>query len=162
MSTSCNTYSIRMIKITEWKDAMALCRSVFLEFESPLYEQEGTDNFIRFIEDETLYTVFLNGGYPVCAAFFQGVMIGVAAVRTGPHLSLLFVDGRFQRRGVGTALVNYMHEYLLGNDTGLGDEKMTVNASPVGVAFYLYMGFKPTDEQQLKDGILYTPMELWL
>ncbi len=51
MSTSGNTYSIRMIKITEWEDAMALCRSVFLEFESPLYEQEGTDNFIRFIED---------------------------------------------------------------------------------------------------------------
>ncbi len=162
MSGSEDTFSVRMIDRTEWKDAMALCRRVFLEFESPLYPKEGTENFIRFIEDETLYTVFLNGGYPVCAAFFAGRIIGVGAVRSGPHLSLLFVDSAFQRKGVGTALVNYLHEYLLSHETGLGDEKMTVNASPVGVDFYMYMGFKPTDEMQLKDGILYRPMEMYL
>ena len=157
-----HTYSVRMIKRTEWEDAMALCRSVFLEFESPLYSWEGTENFYRFTCDETLYRVFINGGYPVCAAFWGGRMIGVAAVRSGPHLSLLFVDKAFQRKGVGTALVNYMHEYLLSTHTGLGNEKMIVNASPVGVNFYKYMGFKATDKQQLKDGIVYTPMELWL
>ncbi len=162
MSSADEKFSVRMIARDEWEDAMALCRSVFLEFEAPLYVQEGTESFLRFIGDETLYTVFINGGYPVCAAFYAGKMIGVASLRSGPHLSLLFVDGRFQRKGVGTALVNYLHEYVLSTDTGLGNEKMTVNASPIGVKFYLYMGFTPTDVQLEKDGILYTPMELWL
>jgi len=162
MSEANDTFSVRMIGRNEWEDAMALCRSVFLEFEAPLYVKEGTESFLRFISDQTLHTVFINGGYPVCAAYYAGKMIGVAAVRSGPHLSLLFVDGRFQRKGVGTALVNYMREYLLSVNTGLGNEKMTVNASPVGLKFYLYMGFTPTDVELEKDGILYTPMELWL
>ncbi len=157
-----DSYSVRMIKKDEWKDAMALCWSVFLECESQLYSREGQDNFLRFLRDETLHRVFVNGGFPVCAAFFEGKMIGVAAVRSGPHLSLLFVDRKFQRMGVATSLLKYMIDYLCGTYTGLGDEKMTVNSSPVGIEFYHYMGFKDTDKQQLKDGILYTPMELWL
>ncbi len=159
---SSDSYSVRMIKRDEWEDAMALCWSVFLECESHLYCKEGQDNFLRFLNDKTLYRVFLNGGYPVCAAFFEGRIIGVAAVRSGPHLSLLFVDSAFQRRGVATALLSFMIDYLKGIHTGLGDERMTVNSSPVGIEFYHARGFKDTDVQQLKDGILYTPMELWL
>ncbi|MBR5375875.1 MAG: GNAT family N-acetyltransferase [Lachnospiraceae bacterium] len=151
-----------MIERNEWEDAMALCWSVFLECEGDLYSIEGQENFKRFLEDETLYTVFINGGFPVCAAFFGKRIIGVAAVRSGPHLSLLFVDSNFQRRGVATAMLGYMIEYLLSRRTGLGDEKMTVNASPVGIGFYHRRGFKDTGPEQTKDGILYTPMELVL
>ncbi|MCR5650742.1 MAG: GNAT family N-acetyltransferase [Lachnospiraceae bacterium] len=155
-------YCVRMIDRNEWEDAMALCWSVFLECEGHLYEIEGQENFRRFLDDETLYTVFLNGGFPVCAAFFGEKMIGVAACRSGPHLSLLFVDRTFQGRGVGTALLGYMIEYLLSRHTGLGDEMMTVNSSPVGVEFYHRRGFKDTGPQQIKDGILFTPMEMML
>ncbi len=155
-------YCVRMIERNEWEDAMALCWSVFLECEGHLYNMEGQENFKRFLDDETLYRVFLNGGYPVCAAFFGEKIIGVAAVRSGPHLSLLFVDPAFQRRGVATSLLGYMIEYLLSRHTGLGDEKMTVNSSPVGIGFYHRRGFKDTGPEQIKDGILYTPMELML
>ncbi len=166
-------YYIRMIDRNEWKDAMALCWRVFLEFEADLYPPEGSQNFHQFVTDDLLYQAYLNGGYPVCAAFLRrpesdplhpcgDEMIGVAAIRSGPHLSLLFVEGLYQGRGVGRALVNYMREYLLKNYTGLGDQKMTVNASPVGLGFYRHLGFKDTGEEQTKDGILYTPMEFWM
>ena len=70
---------------------MALCWRVFCEFESGITCREGMESFSRFINDDTLYTVFLNGGFPVIAAYHDDVMVGVAAVRSGPHLSLLDV-----------------------------------------------------------------------
>ena len=153
-------FSVRMIRRSEWKDAMALCWRVFLEFESDLYPKEGTRSFYRFVSDERLYTVWMNGGYPVCAAFTGDAMIGVAAVRNGCHLSLLFVEGFFQGKGVGRALVSYMQDYVLKTNDGPGYEKMTVNASPVAIGFYHHLGFRDTAPQQAKEGILYTPMEV--
>ena len=149
-----------MIRQDEWKDAMALCWRVFLEFEGDLYAEEGKTSFYRFINDEHLYLAFRNGGYPVCAAFFGNTMIGVAAVRSGPHLSLLFVEGFFQGSGVGRTLIEYMNNYLSTQIPGLKSMKLTVNASPVAVGFYEHLGFVSTDSQKQKDGILYTPMEI--
>ena len=38
-------------------------------------------------------------------------------------------------------------------------EEMTVNSSPYAVPAYQKLGFEATEAQQLKDGIIYTPMK---
>lgn len=155
-------FNVRFISREEYRPAMALCWRVFCEFESGLIGREGMESFSRFINDETLYTVFLNGGFPVIAAFDGNAMIGVAAVRMGPHLSLLFVEGCYQQMGVGRALIDYMHGWLLTTRSWLGGAKLTVNASVVGEGFYHRLGFRDTGPRTKKDGIDYTPMELEL
>ena len=158
------TFSVRFIKREEFRIAMALCWRVFCRFEADIYGDEGARSFSNFINDERLYQVHLAGGFPVAAAYDGGVMIGVAAVRSGPHLSLLFVDEAYQRRGVGRALLDYMRDWLVSHDdTGLGGrERMTVNSSPVGVPFYKAYGFTEEGSAVKKDGIYYIPMMLRL
>ncbi len=155
-------FRVRMIRRSEWKDAMALCWRVFLEFEADLYPEEGCQSFYRFVTDEHLNLAWMNGGYPVCAAFAGEEMIGVAAIRSGCHLSLLFVEGIYQGRGVGRALVSYMQDFIMGSDEHPAYERMTVNASPIAIGFYHHLGFQDTGPRQTKDGILYTPMEVRL
>ena len=153
---------VRFIAKDEYRAAMALCWRVFCEYESGLIGKEGMESFSRFINDDTLYTVFLNGGFPVVAAYDDSTMIGVAAVRSGPHLSLLFVEGCYQQMGVGTALVDYFKEWLLSTRSWLGGAKLTVNSSTIGTGFYHKLGFKDTGPKTVKDGIDYTPMTLEL
>lgn len=156
------TFKVRFINRNEYRSAMALCWRVFCEFESGITCREGMESFSRFINDDTLYTVFLNGGFPVIAAYHDDVMVGVAAVRSGPHLSLLFVEGCYQQMGVGTALVDYFRRWLLDTRSWLGGSKLTVNSSRTGTEFYHKLGFEDTGPLVNKDGIDYTPMVLKL
>ena len=156
------SFGVRFINREEYRPAMKLCWRVFCEFQSGLTGSEGMESFSRFINDETLHTVFLNGGFPVIAAFDDGAMIGVAAVRNGPHLSLLFVEGCYQNMGVGRALLDYTCEWLRTTRSWLGGSKLTVNASITGEGFYRRLGFRDTGRRIHKNGVDYTPMEIEL
>ena len=74
-------------------------------------------------------------------------------------ISLLFVDEMYHRQGIGRGLIKYLTEYLLSE---VGASKVTVNASPYGVEFYHKLGFTDIRSEEMKDGIIYTPMEFIL
>jgi GNAT superfamily N-acetyltransferase len=74
--------------------------------------------------------------------------------RGGGHVSMLFVDGDYHRKGIATALMNHMADDLKSKDI----MRITVNSSPFGVPFYENYGFTATDEMQHKDGFIYLPM----
>jgi GNAT superfamily N-acetyltransferase len=83
-------------------------------------------------------------------------MAGVISLRSRNHISLLFVLGEYHRRGIGSALVETMKEYVLAE----GKENfLTVDSSPYAVGFYHKNGFSDTEPVQRKDGIIYTPMQ---
>ncbi|MCR5747281.1 MAG: GNAT family N-acetyltransferase [Lachnospiraceae bacterium] len=153
-------FQVRFIEKEEFRTAIDLCWNVFCEFEAGLFSREGAISFNQFINDELLFKAFLNGGFPVVAAYDGDMMIGVAALRYGPHLSLLFVEGVYQHMGVGTALVQYCRDWLISRDTGLGRETLTVNAAPTGEAFYKWFGFEEDGPVVSKDGVYYRPMIL--
>ncbi|MCR5410248.1 MAG: GNAT family N-acetyltransferase [Lachnospiraceae bacterium] len=156
------SFRVGFISREEYRSAMALCWRVFDRFESGIVSLQGMESFSRFINDETLYNVFINGGFPVAAAYDGDTMIGVAALRSGPHLSLLFVEEDYQRMGVGTALVDFFCEWLFNTRSWLKGDRLTVNASTVGAGFYRRIGFEDTGPKCYKDGINYIPMELQL
>ena len=153
---------IREIEKYEWEDAMALCWRVFLEFESRVYSEEGVRNFHNFVNDRTLHRAFMNGGYPVFAAYHGSRMVGVGALRNNTHLSLLFVDKDCQRNGIGAALIDTMRQYILASGKFTEECCMTVISSPYAVRFYHDYGFTDTEKVQYKDGIIYTPMKLYM
>lgn len=152
-------YQIRSAYREEWQDAMALAWKTFLRFEADVYTPEGVKNFQNFITDSTLHRMFIMGAYQLFVALDQGKVIGMITLRDSTHISLLFVDEAYHRRGIGRGLIKYLTEYLLSE---VGVSRVTVNASPYGVEFYHKLGFRDIRSEEKKDGIIYTPMEFIL
>lgn len=152
-------YEIRMAYQDEWEAAMALAWKTFLQYEADDYEPEGVRSFEDFITDNTLHRMFIMGAYQMLVALQEGKLIGMITVRDNSHISLLFVDEKYHRRGIGRELMNRLCEYL---ERELGVKRITVNASPFGVGFYHKLGFRDLQAEQTSEGIRYTPMELVL
>lgn len=148
-------YEIRFAGREEWEEAMGLAWKTFLEFEADIYTPEGIRSFEDFITDSGLKRMFDMGAYQMISAFDQGKMIGMITLRNEMHISLLFVDRNYHKHGVGRALIGRMADYAKRE---LGQEKLTVNASPYGVGFYHKIGFKDLGPERQQDGIIYTPM----
>ncbi|MCM1253910.1 MAG: GNAT family N-acetyltransferase [Clostridium sp.] len=154
-----NSYQIRSAYRDEWDDAMALAWKTFMQFEADGYTAEGIRNFEDFITDTTLYRMFIMGAYQMFVALEEKRIVGMLTLRDASHISLLFVDEKYHRQGIGRALIEYLREYLL-SEAGVG--RVTVNAAPYGVAFYHKLGFRDLRPEEEKDGIKYTPMEFIL
>lgn len=154
-----NSYLVRAAYRDEWQEAMGLAWRTFLKFEAPEYSPEGVRSFNDFITDSTLHKMFLLGSYQMFVACMDGKMVGMITLRNESHISLLFVDERYHRRGIGRALMRCLCDYLL---TEMSVDRVTVNASPYGLGFYHRLGFRDLGMQTQKDGIIYTPMEFIL
>lgn len=150
---------VRSAYRNEWQEAMALAWKTFLRFEADVYTPEGVKNFENFITDSTLHRMFIVGTYQLFVALDKNKVVGMITLRDSMHISLLFVDESYHRRGIGRALVKYLTDYLTME---VGARRVTVNASPYGVGFYHKMGFSDVGPEEIRDGIIYTPMEFIL
>ncbi|MDO4509272.1 MAG: GNAT family N-acetyltransferase [Lachnospiraceae bacterium] len=146
---------IRSIKENEWEEAMNLAWDTFILYEAPEYSKEGITSFKNFVRDPILKTLFIEGKYNVLAAINNNIIVGVIGVRNETHISLLFVDSEYHRKGIARRLVKEMFERTY---VKYGKREMTVNSSPYAVGFYHKMGFVDTDVELTTDGIRYTPM----
>ncbi len=152
-------YQIRSAYRDEWDDAMALAWKTFQRFEADVYGPVGVKNFEDFITDSTLHKMFVMGSYQLFVALDRDKIVGMITLRGSTHVSLLFVDEAYHRQGIGRALMEHLENYLL---TEVGADHLTVNASPYGVEFYHKLGFRDIRPEEVKDGIIYTPMEFVL
>lgn len=150
-----NRYIIRPIQLSEWEEAMRLAWDTFVIYEAPEYSREGIQAFKNFVNDPILKNLFEEGKYKVNGAFYNGIMVGVIGVRNINHVSLLFVDSDYHRKGIAR---NLMLSVFKSTYEDYGKREMTVNSSPYAVGFYHKMGFIDTDVEQTTDGIRYTPM----
>ena len=147
----------RRARNDEWDTCVELAWRTFNEFEAPEYEPEGIENFREFVYDDVLVNMIANDVYKVFVAVYEGEIIGMISLRDVTHISLLFVDAAYHRRGVGRGLMSHLVTYVIYE---LDENKITVNAAPYATEFYHRMGFKDTDEQKVTEGITYTPMIL--
>ena len=88
--------------------------------------------------------------------YLNQYLIGVIALRTGQHISLLFGRGKFHHLGVATKLMKVVENEVLAQNPKI--RAITVNASPYAVGFYEKNGFTALDKEQEADGIRFTPM----
>ncbi len=128
--------------------ALSLIWNVFLEFEAPNYTQEGIDEFNKSINNKEWVSKKNFYGY-----YENNVLLGVIATNEINHISLLFVDGKYHKKGIGRKLYNHVKEL---NNTGY----FTVNSSICGHEFYKRIGFIDTDSEQCVHGIRFFPMRL--
>ena len=147
-------YAVRPAEKDEWEDAMALAWRSFKKFVADDYTDVGVKEFYDFISDNGIYKMFLIGEYRLWVAELDGEIVGMISVRAKRHISLLFVDEKHMRKGIGRDLIYAASEYMLEN----GETYATVNASPYGVNFYHAVGFKDTREEYVDSGMRITPM----
>ena len=147
---------IRTRNENEWEEAMNLAWDTFILYEAPEYTKEGITSFRNFVRDPILKTLFIEGKYNVLAAFNNNIIVGIIGVRNETHISLLFVDSEYHKKGIARRLVEKTFERTYEK---YGKREMTVNSSPYAVGFYHKMGFVDTDIEQTTDGIRYTPMK---
>lgn len=152
------SYEIRKISSSKVDEALQLALDVFMEFEAPDYKPEGIETFRSFIRGEELINGFKSGKSPMYAAFDDGRIIGLIGMRANKtHINLVFVKKEYHRKGVATALFRYLLDELLKEDPALSE--ITLNSSPYGLPFYLYLGFVPQSDEQEEDGMRFTPMK---
>lgn len=128
------------------KEALDLAWKVFQQFEAPEYSKEGIEEFHKFIT----YTA-PSADMEFWGAFINEKLVGMLASRAPQHLSLFFVDARYQHVGIGKKLFEaFKREHPEGTTT--------VNSSPYAVDIYARLGFVATNSEQVKNGIRFTPM----
>lgn len=82
-------------------------------------------------------------------------VVGAGSLRSRNHLSLLFVDEKYHRRGVGRAILNRLCEYLARE---AGEQFISVKAAPYAVGFYKKLGFYVVRPEEEYSGIRVTEM----
>ncbi len=148
-------YEVRWARKEEWSPAIKMIWRTFMKFEGKDYTEEGIKRFFEFIMDEELYLLFLKGEYRLMVALDSGHVIGAGSVRDKNRLSLLFVDEAYHRRGVGSAILKKLCEYL----SEVGERYMSLHAAPYAVNFYRKQGFRAVRPEMEFCGIRVTPME---
>ena len=133
------------------KQALELVWRVFLEYEAPFYTKQGIDTFHSFISDKDKMNLLTFYGM-----YNKNKLIGVIATRNnGNHIALFFVDGEYHKKGIGKCLFQKVLENATSNE-------ITVNSSVYAIEVYHKLGFVDTDKEQIEDGIIYTPMKLYI
>jgi GNAT superfamily N-acetyltransferase len=131
---------------------------VFEEFEAPEYSQEGIDEFLSYIAPQKLAVRYVSNRFFILCCKDSDELVGIVAIRDGSHISLLFVDKQWHRHGIARQLLKLAVEKCLATNSDL--QSITVNSSPYAVAIYERLGFKKTGNEQVKNGIRFTPMRL--
>lgn len=120
----------------------------FLKYEAPDYTESGIEEFKNFIDNKDIMES-LN----FYAAYENNILLGIIATRSeNTHISLFFIDEKYQGKGIGRKLYETIKEI---NQSG----QITVNSSPYAVNIYKKLGFIPTMEEQNENGMRYTPMK---
>lgn len=141
-------YTLRRLAADEIPAALSLAWEVFTAYESPVYSEEGTEEFRQCLHDEQYLA-----GIEYYGAFDGERLIGEIGIRHDTkHICFFFVRGEYHRRGIGTKLFKHVL-------TIYPHQTMTLNSSPYGLPFYTAVGFVPTDQEQTVNGIRFTPMK---
>lgn len=146
---------IRIPQIEEADPTVKLVLRAFDEFIAPDYGDEGIAHFYAHITTPDLIAAIENCDIVLVAAEAHE-LAGVVRVRDESHVSWLYVDKKFQRRGIGRHLVRRAAEEIKAR-TPLASE-ITLNSSPYAAPIYQRMGFTPAGPDMTKNGMRMTPM----
>ena len=149
---------IKSIKPLEVNLASTFVWKVFSEFVAPEYPQEGIDTFKEFIQPEELQKMIENEKIFMLGCFDMEKLVGAVALMDFCHVSLLFVDKKYQCKGIAKALFAKAMDLCIQKNPELCE--ITVNSSTYAVPIYKKLGFYTTGEPTTNDGITFIPMKI--
>ena len=147
----------RPIQAGEEDAAHALVARVFGAFVGAAYSEEGRREFLNYVQPGALL-LRTGAGHLSFVAVVRGGLAGVIEIRDCQHVSLLFVEARFQRRGIAKGLLRYALQQCMRAMPDL--QQISVNSSPNAAETYERLGFRRIGAMQVRNGIKYVPMVL--
>jgi ribosomal protein S18 acetylase RimI-like enzyme len=131
----------------------------FNEYIAPDFPEEGIEEFFRYSNPRALRKRS-DGSHFVIVAEAEGTIAGMIEIREMRHVSMLFVDKAFHRRGIGKALFRAALDRI--KSEGRTPKKLTVHSSRYAVPFYESLGFVRTGDEMIIHGVIHIPMALTL
>lgn len=89
----------RLMKTGEEKHAYKLVRRVFHKHVAPTYSKKGIKTFLSMLSVE-FFKEASNEKFTIVTEY-QNQLVGILAFININHIALLFVDSKFQGKGVG-------------------------------------------------------------
>jgi GNAT superfamily N-acetyltransferase len=120
-------------------------------------QPQAAAEFFRTVAPAAIAGALASDRYRYHVAEVDGVLAGVVGVRDGAHLYHLFVAEPFHGQGIGERLWDAARRDARARGN---PGRFTVNSSLYAIPVYTRFGFVATDEEQVKDGVAYLPMEL--
>jgi GNAT superfamily N-acetyltransferase len=151
------TLTYRQMKPEDILEVSDLVSRVFNESVAPEYSSEGVQEFHRYIEPAAFQARYPKNHFSLIA-LSQTIVVGMIEMRGYDHVSLLFVDQDYQRRGIAKELLNQAIQICQGHESQ--PSGISVNSSSFAVSIYEKLGFQQVGERQVKNGIGFTPMLL--
>lgn len=145
----------RGISEREEEEVCCLISDCFDEFIAPGYSEEGINEFSKYITPEfTRYR--LENDHFMLLALSREVIVGVIEVRNNNHISLFFVRKEYQNKGIGKKL----NELAIVKCKTCNPQISTIEAysSPYAVPIYEKLGFVKVSDEQIVNGMRFTPM----
>ncbi|MCG8635233.1 MAG: GNAT family N-acetyltransferase [Desulfobacterales bacterium] len=130
---------------------------VFSQFVAPGFSQEGVEEFLKYIQPDTIIDHLASDHFGIMAQAGSKI-IGIIMVRGYSHVALFFVSSHYQRKGVGRELLRAALDQCRSH--GANTKRITVNASINSVNAYRKLNFKPENTEQCVNGIRFIPMAL--
>ena len=140
---------IREIKENELEEVINLVLDVCMKYEAPDYSEEGINSFKEFVLDKEKIKAL-----KILVAEIEGKIVSIIAVRNNTHITLLFTNEDYHRKGIAKRLFETVKNSLEKGMT------ITVNSSPYAVDVYKKLGFVIEEDEQTVDGIRFTKMKL--
>ena len=148
----------RELKPDNLYEASSLVWVIFSEFVAPGYSQVGIETFRKFIQPEELEKSLGSGRFFIMGCFDREKLVGVVLMRDFCHVSLLFVDKAYHRRGIAKKLFTKAMKRCTQENPKLVE--ITVNSSLYAVEIYRRLGFEIEGNETTKDGITFVPMKM--
>ena len=131
----------------------------FNEFIAPDFQDEGIEEFFNYANPRALIKRS-EGNHFVLVAEAEGAIAGMIEIREMRHVSMLFVDKAYHRRGIAKELFSAALDRIKSESRP--PKKVTVHSSRFALPFYESLGFVRTEAEKIIHGVIHIPMALVL
>ena len=142
--------NVRRATEEEVPTVVTLARESFEAAVAPLYGKDGNRTFMEFASVDAMLKR-MRENYVTYVAEHEGELLGMAHVRDGHHLAMLFVRPHAQRRGIGRRLVEFAAAEC-------ASDILTVASSPNSESAYRRFGFVRIADEKVDRGIRFIMM----
>lgn len=148
-------YQIRQARDEDIRPALELALRTFIKYDAEDYGPVHIERMSLSIEERLANTdIYLPGNRLMFVALDEEKVIGIIETYGSNRISLMFVDGDYQRQGVATKLMSKMVCALKMR----GFDEVVLNSSPNGLLFYKNFGFTVCESEKNINTPFKTPM----
>lgn len=149
------SYTVRQPKSGEEIVVCNIVARSFNEFIAPEFTEEGIEEFFKYANPRE-FKRRSDSGYFSLIAESDSDIVGVVEINNSRHISMLFVEKDYHKKGIAKSLIKNAFEELKAEKKRI--DIITVNSSRYAVTFYEKLGFIQYDEEKTIYGVIHIPM----